>query len=204
MGYMRMSTHICACLYMYVCTFMPQCVYAFICAHMLLSWCVCVYAHTHMHAHASKHAWKVRKHLASPTVTACKRKRQNLNSELWASKAQSLPAQHSWLGTVRISTPVKWKMILENTEAGVCNQSSSYVATWTDMDDCWVYRKRVWIGTVAEFYTDPELLNSYWGSVPAQTQSKRLALGQHVPAQTPHSSLRALPLPLAMDYNNLC
>lgn len=52
MEYMRMSTHMCACLYMYVCTFMPQCVYAFICAHMLLPWCVCVYAHTHMHAHA--------------------------------------------------------------------------------------------------------------------------------------------------------
>ena len=40
--------------------------------------------------------------------------------------------------------------------------------------------------------------------VPAQAQSKHLALGQHVPAQTPRSSLRALPLPLAMDYNNLC
>lgn len=101
MGYMCMSTHICACLYICVCTFMPQCVYAYVCTHACAM--VCVYACPHMHAHASKHAWKVRKRLASPAVTACKGKRQNLNSELWASKAQSLSvicssAQH-WKGS---------------------------------------------------------------------------------------------------------
>lgn len=166
---------------------------------------VCVYMHTHtcMHMHQNMHG-KSGNILPVPQSQLVRGRGRTWTQSCGPARPSPFLLSTPGLGTVRISTPVKWKMILENTEAGVCNQSSSCVARWTDMGDCWIYRKRVWIGTVAEFYTDPELLNSYWGSVPAQTQSKRLALGQHVPAQTPHSSLRALPLPLAMDYNNLC
>ena len=73
------------CMYMYMCVCMYIYIYIYIYVHAPVCACVCVKA-------CMKRA--VRKHLARPTVTACKWKKQNLTSELWDTKAQYLSVIH--------------------------------------------------------------------------------------------------------------